>query len=46
MIRLGGFGKDWQFKDPAAVGDKTKELYPIPSNAILSNTNLVQNDGY
>jgi len=46
MIRLGGFGKDWEFKDPSAVGDKNKELYPIPSNAILSNTNLVQNPGY
>ena len=46
MIRLGAFGKDWQFKDPASVGDKNKELYPIPSNAILSNTNLVQNEGY
>ncbi len=39
MIRLGGFGNDWEFKDPGSVGDKTKELYPIPSNAILSNTN-------
>ncbi len=46
MIRLGGFGKDWEFKDPTSVGDKNKELYPIPSNAILSNTNLVQNPGY
>ncbi|MEL4455322.1 RagB/SusD family nutrient uptake outer membrane protein [Lutimonas vermicola] len=46
MIRLGQFGRDWEFKDPTAVNDKTKELYPIPSNAILSNTNLVQNPGY
>lgn len=46
MIRLGGFVKDWEFKDPTSVGDETKKLYPIPSNAILSNTNLVQNPGY
>ena len=46
MIRLGQFGKAWEFKDPGAVGDRNKELYPIPSNALLSNSNLVQNDGY
>ena len=46
MIRLGEYGREWEFKDPGSVGDKTKELYPIPSNALLSNPNLVQNDGY
>jgi hypothetical protein len=46
MIRFGKFTRDWEFKDPAAVGDDTKQLYPIPSNALLSNSNLVQNPGY
>ena len=46
MIRFGQFTRDWEFKDPAAVGDDTKNLYPIPSNALLSNSNLVQNPGY
>lgn len=46
LIRFGEFTRDWEFKDPGSVGDANKELYPIPSNALLSNTNLVQNPGY
>lgn len=46
LVRFGQFTKDWEFKDAAAVGDATKNLFPIPSNAILSNPNLVQNPGY
>lgn len=46
LIRFGQFTKDWQFKDESAVGDETKNLFPIPSNALLSNPNLVQNPGY
>lgn len=46
MIRLGEYGRAWEFKDPSAVGDRTKELYPIPANALLTNGNLEQNDGY
>jgi hypothetical protein len=46
MIRFGQFNRDWEFKDPSSVGDETKNLYPIPSNALLSNPNLVQNPGY
>ncbi|MEM9647354.1 MAG: RagB/SusD family nutrient uptake outer membrane protein [Bacteroidota bacterium] len=46
MIRFGQFTRDWEFKDPASVGDATKELFPIPNNALLSNPNLVQNPGY
>lgn len=46
MIRFGQFTRDWEFKDPGSVGDANKELYPIPSNALLSNTKLVQNPGY
>ena len=46
MIRFGQFTRDWEFKDPASVGDETKNLYPIPINALLSNPNLVQNEGY
>ena len=46
MLRFGQFTRDWEFKDPNSVGDETKNLYPIPINALLSNPNLVQNEGY
>ncbi|RLD30603.1 MAG: RagB/SusD family nutrient uptake outer membrane protein, partial [Bacteroidetes bacterium] len=46
LLRFGKFTMDWEFKDPASVGDETKNLYPIPINALLSNPNLVQNEGY
>ncbi len=46
LIRFGQFTRDWEFKDPASVGDETKNLFPIPSNALLSNPNLEQNPGY
>jgi hypothetical protein len=46
MIRFGQFTRNWEFKDPKSIGDETKNLYPIPSNALLSNPNLVQNPGY
>ncbi len=46
MIRFGLFTRDWEFKEPGSVGDANKNLYPIPSNAILSNPNLEQNPGY
>lgn len=46
LVRFGKFTKDWQFKDPGSIGDVNKNLFPIPSNAILSNPNLVQNPGY
>ena len=46
MIRFGQFTRDWEFKDPGAVGDDSKNLFPIPSDALLSNPTLVQNPGY
>ena len=46
MIRFGQFTRDWEFKNEASVGDETKLLFPIPSNALLSNPNLTQNPGY
>jgi hypothetical protein len=46
MIRFGQFTRDWEFKEPGTVGDETKNLFPIPTNALLSNPNLVQNPGY
>ncbi|MBN4048504.1 RagB/SusD family nutrient uptake outer membrane protein [Flavobacteriaceae bacterium AH-315-O20] len=46
LIRFGQFTKDWDFKDSGSIGDENRNLYPIPSNAILSNPNLVQNPGY
>ncbi|NND14906.1 MAG: RagB/SusD family nutrient uptake outer membrane protein [Eudoraea sp.] len=46
LIRFGKYTKDWEFKNPDAVGMDFRNLYPIPSNALLSNPNLEQNDGY
>ncbi len=46
LIRFGEFTSGWEFIDAAAVGDESKNLFPIPTNALLSNPNLVQNPGY
>jgi hypothetical protein len=46
MIRFGKFTRGWEFKDAGSVGDVKWNLYPIPSDALLSNPNLQQNDGY
>lgn len=43
LIRFGKFKDAWQFKE---AGDGHTDLFPIPSSALLSNPNLVQNDGY
>ena len=46
LIRFGQFTRDWEFKDPGAVGQDTRNLFPIPTRALLSNPNLEQNPGY
>jgi len=46
MIRFGQFTRDWEFKDAGAIGDANRSVFPIPTNALLSNPNLVQNPGY
>ena len=46
LIRFGQYTRDWEFKDPAAVGNSDRQLFPIPSTQILLNPNLVQNPGY
>jgi starch-binding outer membrane protein, SusD/RagB family len=43
MVRFGAFKNAWEFKE---AGDGHTDLFPIPSNALLSNPNLVQNPGY
>ena len=43
MIRFGKFKDAWEFKE---AGDGHTDLFPIPSSALLSNPNLVQNPGY
>lgn len=44
MIRFGVFTtKSWFSHDPS---DNSKNLYPIPNSAILTNSNLKQNPGY
>ena len=46
LLRFGQYTKDWDFKNPKAVGAGFRNLYPIPINALLSNPNLQQNEGY
>lgn len=52
LIRFGKFtGSDylWQWKGFSQIGRETesyRNLYPIPQNDIISNDNLIQNDGY
>lgn len=46
MIRFGQYTREWAFKGAESVGDATKSLFPIPTNALLSNPNLIQNPGY
>ena len=44
LVRFGQFTAPWQLKE--VTGDPTKNLFPIPETALLSNPNLVQNEGY
>jgi len=44
LIRFGQFTAPWSYKEIS--GDDTKNLFPIPATAIISNPNLVQNPGY
>ena len=43
LIRFGKFADAWGLKD---ASDSFRALFPIPSTALLSNPNLVQNPGY
>ncbi|MFH4969429.1 RagB/SusD family nutrient uptake outer membrane protein [Gaetbulibacter sp. M240] len=43
LIRFNKFATPWELKEST---DETRSLFPIPTNAILSNPNLVQNPGY
>jgi len=46
LVRFGKFTTGYEFMDESTIGDDTKNIYPIPANAILSNPNLIQNPGY
>jgi len=46
MIRFNQFSAGYEFLDENRISDVTRNLFSIPSNAILSNPNLVQNPGY
>ena len=46
LVRFDQFSRDWDYKDGAAVGNSDRNIYPIPSSALLSNPNLTQNSGY
>jgi hypothetical protein len=43
QIRFGTWSQPWSYKTNT---DPYRVLYPIPSTALISNPNLVQNDGY
>ena len=43
QIRLGTWSQPWGYK---SYTDAYRVLYPIPNTALISNPNLVQNDGY
>jgi hypothetical protein len=43
LIRFGAYNNAWAFKNPS---DPTKNLFPIPQNALNANPNLRQNPGY
>jgi hypothetical protein len=45
LIRFDKFANgSWQFKP--ASGNKTRELFPIPTQQLARNPNLRQNPGY
>lgn len=46
LIRFGQYTRDWEFKDPNAVNNPDRELFPIPATQVILNPNLVQNPGY
>lgn len=46
MIRFGEFTRNWSLKSPSAVGNDTKNVFPIPTNQLILNPNLIQNPGY
>ena len=46
LIRFGQYTRDWPFKDPSAVDNPDKKLFPIPSSQVILNPNLKQNPGY
>ncbi|WP_299762630.1 RagB/SusD family nutrient uptake outer membrane protein [uncultured Dokdonia sp.] len=46
LIRFGQFTRNWELKDPAFVGDESRNLFPIPADQLILNPNLTQNPGY
>ncbi|SEC19696.1 Starch-binding associating with outer membrane [Tenacibaculum sp. MAR_2009_124] len=46
LIRFGQYTRDWEFKDPSAIGNADRQLFPIPASQIILNPNLTQNPGY
>ncbi|SHJ29505.1 Starch-binding associating with outer membrane [Arenibacter nanhaiticus] len=44
LVRFGKFTAPWSLKEVS--GDTKVNLFPIPETALLSNPNLIQNEGY
>jgi len=43
LVRFGKFTEAWGMKE---ASDASRNVFPIPATALLSNPNLVQNSGY
>lgn len=43
QIRFGTFSQEWEYKSNT---EPYRTLFPIPATAIISNPNLIQNEGY
>lgn len=46
LIRFERFNDQWELKDPSAIGNTNRNVFPIPTAALTSNPNLQQNPGY
>lgn len=46
LKRFGQYLRAWEFKPSSEVGNEARSLFPIPSQQLLANPNLVQNCGY
>ncbi len=50
LVRFGKFGGQdaytWEGKSPASKFDANHNIFPIPANVLLENSQLVQNPGY
>lgn len=46
LIRFNQYTSAWELKDPNSINNENLEVFPIPTQALTTNPNLVQNEGY